>query len=176
MKRLLCHALTLCLALTLFGCAKDAKPDGNAPELSTDETATVADETTTAMRNAYTPRETTTREPDSRFDIDLTSMNGTMVYAAVSDMVTNPEKYKGQTVKVQGVFKVFPGDGRDYYACLVSDALACCQQGIEFILKDGAVYPDDYPPVDTVVTVGGSFDAYEENGYTYCQLLDASVY
>ena len=170
-RRVFCALLALCTVFALWGCGAKTADDVPTDATAADTTA----ETTTAKRNAYTPRETTTREPDSRFDVDLTSMNSTMVYAAVSDMVAHPEKYTGQSVKIQGVFRVFPGDGRDYYACLISDALACCQQGVEFILKDG-VYPDDDPPVDSTVVVGGTFDAYEENGYTYCQLLDASVY
>ena len=36
-------------------------------------------------------------------------------------------------------------------------------------------YPDDYPPLETEMTVTGAFGTYEENGFTYLQLNDADV-
>ena len=36
-------------------------------------------------------------------------------------------------------------------------------------------YPQDYPPLDTEITVTGTFNAYREYGYMYLQLTDAQV-
>ena len=67
--------------------------------------------------------------------IDLTSLSSTMVYSEVSNMVTNPTDYLGKTVKIRGTFtsSCFEDIGKDYFYILVSDALSCCRNGIEFI-------------------------------------------
>ena len=109
-------------------------------------------------------------------DIDLNQLSSSMVYAQVYDMVNNGDNYLGKTVKVKGAFSYFQEtDGREFFAVLISDATACCSQGIEFVLKGDYSYPDDYPSVGTDITVVGKFDYYKENYYTYCQLLDAEM-
>ena len=42
-----------------------------------------------------------------KVDIDLTRMSGTMVYAQVFQMVTEPEKYVGKRIKMKGVFSSY---------------------------------------------------------------------
>ena len=58
---------------------------------------------------------------------------------------------------------------------IVSDATACCSQGIEFVLDGDYKYPDDYPAVDKTITVVGEFNYYKEEYNTYCQLLNAEM-
>ena len=112
-------------------------------------------------------------------DIDLTIMNSTMVYSQVYDMVTQPDGYVGKTVRMNGQFAIYEGEERVYCACLVADATACCQQGIEFILRGEPVYPEGYPELGTEVTVSGVFDTYIETvagqDFTYIQLIDADL-
>lgn len=111
------------------------------------------------------------------YDVDLTGLSSTMVYAQVSDMMTNPDSYKGKSVRAKGTFSYFKDDatGKEYFAVLVQDATACCAQGIEFVLKGDYKYPDDYPEQDTEITVSGKFDCYTEGEYSYIQLLDADM-
>lgn len=113
---------------------------------------------------------------DKEYDVDLTQMSSTMVYSKVSDMMTSPGAYLGMQVKMSGNFSVYQDSttGKIYYACLIADATACCSQGIEFVLSGNYTYPNDYPEINSSITVVGTFDAYVENGYTYCQLTDAS--
>ena len=106
-------------------------------------------------------------------DVDLTVLSSTMVYSEVYNMLVTPEDYLGKTVKANGAFKVAKGDGRYYFMCVIADATACCSQGLEFILADGRAYPDEYPPVDTEITVTGVFDTYYEGDQRYCQLINA---
>ena len=108
-------------------------------------------------------------------DIDLTLLSGTMVYSEVSQMVYNPEEFLGKTVKMQGTFAIYEGETRNYYACLISDATACCANGIEFEWAGDHTYPDDYPELGTEITVVGTFDMYEEDGFQYIQLSDADL-
>ena len=113
----------------------------------------------------------------AEFDIDLTQMSSTMVYSQVSDMVNNPENYMGKTVRAKGPFSYYlnPTTNNEYYAVMISDATACCAQGIEFLRGGDYKYPDDYPALETEIIVTGNFNYYKENGYTYCQLTDAVI-
>lgn len=110
-------------------------------------------------------------------DVDLTALSRTMVYSEVYNMMDTPGVYMGKTIKMNGTFAVYedPNTGKLYYACMISDATACCTQGIEFVLDGDYNYPDDYPEVGSNITVLGTFDTYEENGYMYCQLIEAKM-
>ena len=71
-------------------------------------------------------------------DIDLTTMNSTMVYSQVSNMVNKPGDYKGKVVKAKGTCGIYADSktGKKYYSVIIKDATACCSQGLEFVLKD----------------------------------------
>ena len=101
-------------------------------------------------------------------DVDLTQMSSTMVYASVYNMVSEPEKYKGKCVRMSGTFYNFYDEytEENINACLIEDATACCQQGVEFVLKDPNGYPADLTPI----TVTGTFETYEKNGYVLCRV------
>ncbi|MGM9645037.1 MAG: hypothetical protein ACI3X1_08120 [Eubacteriales bacterium] len=116
-----------------------------------------------------------TQETQASIDVDLTALSGTMIYAEVYNMMTNPDAYLGKTVKMRGSFAVYEGASRNYYACLISDATACCSQGIEFILDGNYSYPNDYPEPNSEITVTGVFDTYTEGDYLYCQLIGATL-
>ena len=110
-------------------------------------------------------------------DLDLSVLSGTVVYSQVYDMMMQPEQYLGRTVRMKGNFSYFqdPQTQNEYFSVIIADATACCAQGIEFVWAGGHRYPDDYPPLDTELTVTGVFGTYDENGYTYLQLTDAEV-
>ncbi|MBQ6441943.1 MAG: zinc ABC transporter substrate-binding protein [Lachnospiraceae bacterium] len=110
-------------------------------------------------------------------DVDLTTLSSTMVYAEVYNMMVQPEDYTGKTVKMDGLFSSYHDEqtGKDYFACTIMDATACCSQGIEFVLTDDYVYPDDYPEEGGEICVCGVFDTYQEGDYTYCTLRDATL-
>ena len=110
-------------------------------------------------------------------DVDLTALSSTMVYSEVYNMMVTPENYVGKTVKMDGIFASYHDESADkyYFACIISDATACCSQGIEFVLTDGYSYPDDYPEEGGDVCVVGVFDTYQEGGYTYCTLRNARL-
>ena len=96
-------------------------------------------------------------------------------------MMTAPEDYIGKTVKMNGQFALYqatdangqPVPDQIYFACVIADATACCQQGVEFILAGDYKYPDDYPELGTDMTVVGEFRTYMEGEYQYCHLIDS---
>ncbi len=113
----------------------------------------------------------------SDVDIDLTQLSSTMVYSEVYNMMITPEDFIGKTVRMEGFFAMQHDDesGNDYYACIIQDATACCSQGIEFVPPADMKYPDDFPELDSIITVSGVFDMYEEGEYTYCTLRDSVI-
>ncbi|MCR5788667.1 MAG: hypothetical protein K6G83_02150 [Lachnospiraceae bacterium] len=110
-------------------------------------------------------------------DIDLTTLSSTMVYSEVYNMMVSPDDYIGKTVKMDGQFTQYHDEstGKYYFACIISDATACCSQGIEFVLTDDYTYPDDYPQEGGAICVTGTFDTYQEGDYTYCTLRNARI-
>ena len=110
-------------------------------------------------------------------DVDLTVLSGTMVYSEVYNMMYYPENYIGKTVKMKGAYAVFYDDttGKYYHGCVISDATACCSQGIEFELSEDKKYPDDYPAQGEEICVTGTFDTYQEGTDTFCTLRNAQL-
>lgn len=115
---------------------------------------------------------------EADIDVDLTTLSSTMVYSEVYNMMCEPDKYMGKVVKMKGEFAIYQDEttGKLYFACIVSDATACCAQGIEFERSGNCTYPDDYPEVGEDATIIGVFETYEENGYSYLRLKNAKMY
>ena len=116
-------------------------------------------------------------------DVDLTKLSSTMVYSEVYNMMYTPDDYVGKTIKMEGQFAIYQATDENgalipdqiYFACVIADATACCSQGLEFVLADEHTYPNDYPELGSEITVTGTFELYEEDGYQYCRLVDAEM-
>jgi hypothetical protein len=115
--------------------------------------------------------------PTGNIDIDLTVLSADMVYAEVFEIMRAPSSYVGKTLRMHGplVISHDPSTGNDYYICIIEDALACCAQGIEFVPADGYSYPEDFPEVNSDITVTGVFDTYYENDILYCTVRDSVI-
>ncbi len=161
MKKLLSAILAILFLITATGCQNS----GSGSTSDTSDKNTVESESTSS----------TSRTED--YDVDLTKLSSTMVYSEVYNMMITPDKYAGKKIKMSGNFGIYQDEttGKIYFACLIADATACCSQGIEFVLSGDYSYPDDYPEVGSLITVSGTFDTYEEGGYTYCQLINAEM-
>ena len=146
--------------------------DNTAEDNSLAEQPQASDDTET---ETATTQQTEKSKSADGIDVDLTTLSSTAVYAEVWNMMAEPESYIGKTVKMKGIFAVYEDEttGQKYFACIIADALGCCQQGLEFILKGEHKYPDDYPTVDSEITVTGTFETYTEDKFTYCRIKDA---
>ena len=174
MKRFL-TCICVLTAVVLTGCGDTSKVDDLIGAQQAETFAAITEATT-----APPPTDTQVELPDSsngEIDVDLTVLDSTMVYAQCYDMVYNPDNYEGKTVRVRGPFAYYldTDTNKEYFAALISDATACCSQGIEFVLEGEHSYPEDYPESGTEITVVGKFNSYEENGSPYVQLLDARI-
>ena len=113
-------------------------------------------------------------------DYDLLDMDADMVYATVYQMMLEPSDYIGKKVRIRGSYYVAQSEEtkKNYFYCIISDALGCCQNGMEFVWDDGShVYPDEYPEEMSEITITGIFDVYTEEGSDtqYIRLKDASI-
>jgi hypothetical protein len=112
-------------------------------------------------------------------DIDLTTMNATMVYSQVSDMLSRPSTYLHKIVKVKGPFKPYESTNPDYCypAIIVQDATACCGNGLEFLLygvpRCSMEGGNGYPILNEEATVIGRFETYLEGTSLFVHLVDA---
>ncbi|MDO4287980.1 MAG: hypothetical protein Q4C55_02220 [Eubacterium sp.] len=183
MKKLIGMLLAVLMLLSASACdmqeqEKAAEDAGTQTKVSEEPTTVSSDAKTEENQNAS---EASAPTPDTGVstaapDVDLTTLNSTMVYSEVFNMTVRPEDYVGKTVKMRGQFAVYEdtAKGKQYFACVIMDATACCAQGIEFVLSGDHSYPEDYPPSGEEITVQGVFQSYVEDDYTYIQLVDAA--
>ncbi len=174
-------SLILCMIMTaaLIGCGDS---DSAATSNGLGQSKSVADVLEEGMASADAPEpeaidESQVLSSTEGVDVDLTTLSSTMVYSEVYNMMIMPEDYMGKTIKMNGMFSYMTDEttGNEYYACIIMDATACCSQGIEFELAGDYTYPDDYPEIGGDITVTGTFDVYEEDGYKYCTLRNATM-
>ncbi len=135
-------ALPLLCLLCLFGCA-EAKP--------------AAPFATSAAHSPAAPA-----VPLTGGYIDLTALDSDTVFYEVSNMMANPAGYLGKTVRMSGSYSpvYFAETGSYYHYVVITDALGCCPQGLEFLWE--GVYPEDYPSENAQVEVFGVFGTYTE--------------
>lgn len=174
-----CLALSVCLLLgMLCGCGAASGAPAAGPESETISEASGNIPANTPEKDEASQTQTPLSSAGSGAEpVDLTALSSTMVYAEVYNMLVTPEDYVGRTVKMQGQFAVYEDTENDavYYACVIADATACCQQGLEFVLSQDLKYPDDYPELGSEIVVTGTFELYEENGYQYCHLVNSEM-
>lgn len=116
---------------------------------------------------------------DKSVDLDLSTMSATAIYSEVSNMMTDPKKYVGKTIKVKGYYTVSidPSTGERYTYCLIPDATECCQQGLLFKLKKGEA--SKLPAEEKRFVISGKFTLKtlpEDKNATYVELENAKVY
>lgn len=122
---------------------------------------------------APTPTAAPTPEAEDAPLLDLTALSDTILFAELAAMTRSPEEYLGRQVRMQGqlaVYRANPALGIDcFYAVVVQDATACCQQGLEF------VWEGDLPEEGTELLVTGRYEAYDFGGLPSYHLVAESV-
>lgn len=166
MKKIL--AILICLVIAVFStsCSKVKRVE---------EIANKNNKTTKSVEN--NAQAVTNDSNNGEIDVDLTKMSSTMVYSEVYNMISTPDKYVGKIVKMRGAFALYENQEKtkNYFAVIIKDATACCSQGLEFIWQGEHKYPDDYPEVNSDITVVGRFETYKEGDQTYCHLISDNV-
>ena len=152
------------VCLSLFGCRAPSGQGQTASAPSSDETASAVQSSFAELPPA-----------SGGVDIDLSKMGATMAFSVLYDIKQYPDKYLGKRVRVSGTFAVAEGEGINYYACRISDANACCVQGIEFVPASGVSFPEDFPARGEQITVVGTFDLHEDGDNKFYELTDTVV-
>ncbi|WP_313527342.1 hypothetical protein [Anaerotignum sp.] len=151
-----------CLAImtAAMGCSRDE---------SSQKADEVPQETNEKMDQQSQQQEKGNDSADPNVDLDLTVLSSTMLYSEVYNIVMVPDDYIGKTIKMKGLFRTYPSQEKDttYFAVVIPDATACCEQGFEFIWDGEHTYPEDYPSADSEIEITGRLDTYEENGLEY---------
>ncbi len=184
MKRLFCLLLAACMMLSLCACGKDREKAAGNDVSSSDEESSAPTEIIPTPNEPETPEGSEPSQPSAgKVDVDLTVLSSTMVYSEVYNMLYNdPAHYLGKTVKAKGTFSIYQlvTDGvlqpdPVSYACIISDAAACCAEGMEFVLEGDLYLPGRLPGAGAEITVIGEFQSYEENGMTWYHLVNARL-
>jgi hypothetical protein len=141
------------LIFSLFSCREKAVIETS---FAIPENARTIEEEAIAANEAISAKKTASAD-GTKIDYDLTEMNSNMVYSQVFDMMIEPEIYDDKLIKMRGNFALYPNsptaNGGTAYAVIISDALACCQQGIEFKYDFGEKLPKE----GDIITVTGQY-------------------
>ena len=192
MKKILICIICLTLAFGVTACGKASDKDSNGDTKIISDAKNKQENSKSNTKKEVSKKEVAgdagkgksskskSKTSSNKIDIDLNNLNANVVYSQVFLMMTEPDKFIGKRIRMSGQFNVYaaqegnPSGVTEYYAIIIADAQACCQQGIEFVWP-GHTYPDGFPEVKSNASVTGIFEVYEENGKKYCRLVADSV-
>ena len=197
MKKILACIICLTLAFGVTACGKASDKDSNGDTKIISDAKNKQENSKSDTKKEVSKKEVNKKEvagdagkgkssksksktKGNKIDVDLNNLNANVVYSQVYLMMTEPDKFIGKRIRMSGQFNVYaaqegnPSGATEYYAIIIADAQACCQQGIEFVWP-GHTYPEGFPEVKSNASVTGIFEAYEENGKKYCRLVADSV-
>ena len=197
MKKILACIICLTLAFGVTACGKASDKDSNGDTKIISDAKNKQENSKSDTKKEVSKKEVNKKEVagdagkgkssksksktnGNKIDVDLNNLNANVVYSQVFLMMTEPDKFIGKRIRMSGQFNVYaaqegnPSGVTEYYAIIIADAQACCQQGIEFVWP-GHTYPDGFPEVKSNASVTGIFEVYEENGKKYCRLIADTV-
>ena len=192
MKKILACIICLTLAFGVTACGKASDKDSNGDTKIISDAKNKQENSKSNTKKDVSKKEVAgdagkgksskskSKTKGNKIDVDLNNLNANIVYAQVFQMMTEPDKFIGKRIRMSGQFNVYaaeegnPSGVTEYYAIIIADAQACCQQGIEFVWP-GHTYPDGFPEVKSNASVTGIFEVYEENGKKYCRLIADTV-
>lgn len=197
MKKILACIICLTLAFGVTACGKASDKDSNGDTKIISDAKNKQENSKSNTKKDVSKKEVNKKEvagdaekskssksksktKGNKIDVDLNNLNANVVYSQVFLMMTEPDKFIGKRIRMSGQFNVYaaeegnPSGVTEYYAIIIADAQACCQQGIEFVWP-GHTYPEGFPEVKSNASVTGIFEVYEENGKKYCRLIADSV-
>lgn len=192
MKKILACIICLTLAFGVTACGKASDKDSNGDTKIISDAKNKQENSKSNTKREASKKEVAgdagkgksskskSKTKGNKIDVDLNNLNANVVYSQVFLMMTEPDKFIGKRIRMSGQFNVYaaeegnPSGVTEYYAIIIADAQACCQQGIEFVWP-GHTYPEGFPEVKSNASVTGIFEVYEENGKKYCRLVADSV-
>lgn len=132
-------------------------PDENANSDENIDTNENSDENIDPDTNDSAEKNEITNESGQYYD--LTGNDLDMNYVIVAMIAEDPKSFEGVKIKLQGVavdLETTDTSGMDHYI-VINDRQACCQQGLQYILKDKT---QKYPKPQEIITVEGELTVF----------------
>lgn len=132
-------------------------PDENANADENIDTNENSDENINSDTNDGAEKNEITNESGQYYD--LTGNDLDMNYVIVAMIAEDPKSFEGVKIKLQGVavdLETTDTSGMDHYI-VINDRQACCQQGLQYILKDKN---QKYPKPQEIITVEGELTVF----------------
>ncbi|MFR9301860.1 MAG: hypothetical protein ACLVKW_02230 [Fenollaria massiliensis] len=132
-------------------------PDENANSDENIDTNENSDENINPDTNDSAEKNEITNESGQYYD--LTGNDLDMNYVIVAMIAEDPKSFEGVKIKLQGVavdLETTDTSGMDHYI-VINDRQACCQQGLQYILKDKN---QKYPKPQEIITVEGELTVF----------------
>ena len=132
-------------------------PDENANSDENIDTNENSDENINPDTNDSAEKNENTNESGQYYD--LTGNDLDMNYVIVAMIAEDPKSFEGVKIKLQGVavdLETTDTSGMDHYI-VINDRQACCQQGLQYILKDKN---QKYPKPQEIITVEGELTVF----------------
>lgn len=132
-------------------------PDENANSDENIDTNESSDENINPDTNDSAEKNESTNESGQYYD--LTGNDLDMNYVIVAMIAEDPKSFEGVKIKLQGVavdLETTDTSGMDHYI-VINDRQACCQQGLQYILKDKT---QKYPKPQEIITVEGELTVF----------------
>ena len=132
-------------------------PDENANSDENIDTNESSDENINPDTNDSAEKNEITNESGQYYD--LTGNDLDMNYVIVAMIAEDPKSFEGVKIKLQGVavdLETTDTSGMDHYI-VINDRQACCQQGLQYILKDKN---QKYPKPQEIITVEGELTVF----------------
>ena len=136
---------------------KNIDPDENANSDENIDTNENSDENINPDTNDGAEKNESTNESGQYYD--LTGNDLDMNYVIVAMIAEDPKSFEGVKIKLQGVavdLETTDTSGMDHYI-VINDRQACCQQGLQYILKDKN---QKYPKPQEIITVEGELTVF----------------
>lgn len=132
-------------------------PDENANSDENIDTNENSDENIDPDTNDSAEKNEITNESGQYYD--LTGNDLDMNYVIVAMIAEDPKSFEGVKIKLQGVavdLETTDTSGMDHYI-VINDRQACCQQGLQYVLKDKN---QKYPKPQEIITVEGELTVF----------------
>lgn len=132
-------------------------PDENANSDENIDTNENSDENINPDTNDSADESEITNESGQYYD--LTGNDLDMNYVIVAMIAEDPKSFEGVKIKLQGVavdLETTDTSGMDHYI-VINDRQACCQQGLQYVLKDKN---QKYPKPQEIITVEGELTVF----------------
>lgn len=136
---------------------ENINPDENADSDENIDTNENSDENINPDTNDSAEKNEITNESGQYYD--LTGNDLDMNYVIVAMIAEDPKSFEGVKIKLQGVavdLETTDTSGMDHYI-VINDRQACCQQGLQYVLKDTN---QKYPKPQEMITVEGELTVF----------------